>query len=163
MGKIKISNTANAPMDTVFPSARDVHDLVEFLPNIKRINVINKSEDGNYSRLEWVLKLNLPVPKGKLSWTEDIYWNEEDKKCRFCLSPDSKGYISRMEGVLILKPVSEGTQMIMEVDFGVDHPLVSSRVEKLFDALMRKNNEALLLGIKSKSESCGCHRSHHRR
>ena len=153
MGKIRLSVTSHAPAEKVFTVVREVHDFVDLLPNIKAIHVINESKDRNYFKAEWILDLRLPVPHVKLSWLQEIFWDTEAKSCRFRLSPDNVGIVKCVDGTMLFKAVPKGTEMIMDMDFRVEHPLVTPMVQRIFDGIMRKNNKALLLGIKKKAES----------
>lgn len=153
MGKINISMLTNAPVEEVFAIGRTIYSMVEFLPNIKAIDIIKESGDRNYSCAEWILDLKLPVPHGKLSWVQEAFWDIEGKFCKFRLSPDYGGIVKRFDGFLFFKPTNKGSEMKMDIDFRVEHPLVSPYVQMIFDGIMKKNNESLLKAIKKKAES----------
>ena len=151
MGRIRVSAVAKAPVEEVFRIGRRVYDFVEFLPNIKDIRPIEESEDGNYSKSEWILDVPVISSYGKLSWPQEIFWNEAPN-ARFRISPEYDGIVRRFDGTWINKPVAKGTEMTMDVEFKVVHPLVNPFVHKIFDGLMKNNLEALLKVVRKKAE-----------
>jgi len=152
MGKIKVTQKCRAPIDRVYSTARDPRAFIGDMPNIKDIDIIEQSADGCFSKAEWILDIKLPIKHGKLSWIQEIEWLDGDRRCRFRLSSDYEGIVKKMEGVIDFKPAGDCTQMDLELDFLVKHPLVSSTVQGIFDGIMRKNNEGLLKGIRRKAE-----------
>jgi hypothetical protein len=156
MGRIKVSAVAKAPIENVFQIGRKVYEYVEYLPNIREIKPITDSDDGNYSKAEWILDVPILSSRGykKLSWPQEIYWNETPNACRFRICPEYDGIVRRFDGNLFLKPSARGTDMAMDIVFKVEHPLVNPLVHKIFDGLMKRNLESLLHVIKKKAEAC---------
>ena len=152
MGNIKLKIASSAPVEDIFGTSRMVYEMVEHLPNIKEIHVMEVADEGKYTKAEWVLDIKLPVPHGKLAWLQEIRWDEAEKECRFGISPDNKGIVKRFDGTLLFRPGKKGSEMIMDIFFQVEHPLVTPMVQGIFDGIMKRNNESLLLAIKKKTE-----------
>lgn len=152
MGHIHISGITRAPVDKVYATSRALYDCVDLFPNIREIRVIEESAGRHFSKAEWVLDLRLPVKHGELAWIHEITWDDDSKSCRLRLAPEYKGIVKRFDGFWEFHPVPEGTKTDARLEFHVEHPLVTPMVQRIFDGIMRKNNEALLAGVKRKAE-----------
>lgn len=82
----------------VFAAYRDhLVDLVEFLPNIRRIDVTSRKEDGTKTELvnEWHGGGEIPaaaravLSENMLSWTDYAAWNEEEWTCAWRIETHS--------------------------------------------------------------------------
>jgi hypothetical protein len=152
MGKIRIETTTHAPVDRVYSVARTFYKLIEYLPNIKDIVVLEESRDGAYSKAEWILDIKLPIPHGKLSWPQEMFWDDVSTFGRFRISPEYDGVVKRFDGTMLCRPWLNGTKLLMDLEFIVVHPMVTPTVQRIFDGIMKKNNESLLRGIKKRAE-----------
>lgn len=153
MGTIRVKTTSRAPVEKLYEMAHAVYDFVDALPNVRDIIVLDRSGDGRFMKTEWVLNVPLPAEYGRLSWTKDTHWDDTNRTCRLTLSPDYSGVVKTLQGLWTFRALERGTEMLLVMDFKVVHPMVSPIVQRIFDGLMRKNNEALLTAISRRAES----------
>lgn len=82
--------TLSFPRPVVFAAYRDnLADLVEFLPNIRRIEVKTRKDDGPRTELlnEWHGGGEIPaaarafLSEAMLSWSDHASWNADDFSC----------------------------------------------------------------------------------
>lgn len=80
------------PREVVFRAYRDhLVDLVEFLPNIRRIEVVSRKDEGDKTELvnEWHGGGEIPaaarvvLSESMLSWTDYASWNAADWTCEW--------------------------------------------------------------------------------
>ena len=96
--KYHFTDTVSFPMDVTYPVYRnEMPDLVEFLPNITKILVLEREEvkGGVKSKLQWFAKVKLPgaasrlIPPDKINWMDTAEWDDEEHAVQYELSlPD---------------------------------------------------------------------------
>ncbi|MFA6448383.1 MAG: SRPBCC family protein [bacterium] len=153
MENINVRVRSRAPLDNLFALAQTAYDFVDAMPNIKKIMVLEETEDRKRSKAEWILDVPIPGRFGKMAWIKEASWDDANHKCDIRLSPDYKGIVKKLDGTWKFTPCGDGTEMNMLMDFRVSHPLVSRRVHDIFVGIMKKNLESLMLAIKRKAES----------
>jgi len=152
MGRIKLRVVAEAPVEDVYRLGMCVVDNPEMFPNIKSLTVLEKSEDGSTTTAEWTAIAKLLSLQRTITWVQVDTWSEEERCCKFCLSPDSRGNMKHLKGIWHFNSHPKGTEMLMDIDFKVQHPLATGRVHRLIDEIMRKNQQSLMKAIKKKAE-----------
>jgi hypothetical protein len=96
------------PRPAVFAAYRDkIPDMLEYLPNVRKIDVRKREEDGKIVKLEnfWKGGGDIPaaarafVSEAMLSWMDYATWNEDAYTCDWRIEPgafteaiDCKGY-----------------------------------------------------------------------
>lgn len=153
MGMMKVVVKAFAPADILFRLGREVSSTPEVFPNIESLRVLEHSEDKNFMKAEWTAHARVLTLSKSMSWIQEDHWDEERMRCRFFLSPDHRGHIKRFSGFWSFKPMETFTEMIMETDFHLKHPIVTPHVHKLVELVLKRNNEALLREIKKRGEA----------
>ena len=53
MGIIKLNLVVRAPIDELFVMAQDVETIPTYLPALKHIKIIERSQENGYMRAEW--------------------------------------------------------------------------------------------------------------
>ncbi len=79
MPQIQTDILIPAPLETVYPIAKDIERFPEFFPDVESVTILERTETGFIS--EWVgivEKLNR-----KLKWRELDEWDDAAHTCRF--------------------------------------------------------------------------------
>lgn len=152
MGRIKVRSIVRAPVETVYALGQDIASFEAMCPNLTCIKVLEEKEGPRAVRSEWSVQANLLAAKRTLTWVQDEIWDDDARSCSFDVNPDFKSEMQKMSGRWTFREHSRGAEMILDVDFKVKHPLVNGPIHKIIDGIMKKNNEALLKGVKKRAE-----------
>ena len=90
-------------------------------------------------------------------WVQRDRWDHVARVCIFELDPEEPGRYKKLHGRWIFKPHPHGTELIVDIDFTLDHPMLTPAMHKVLDKLMERNNHALLCSMKRAAEA-GCPR-----
>ncbi|HOX29030.1 MAG TPA: SRPBCC family protein [bacterium] len=153
MGRIRSRVVSKAPVAELYRLGREVHSFTAMFPNLKEIKLLECSEDGCYVKSEWTAQAKLITQTRSMTWVQEDRWDHDSKCCRFTCSSDNPGRFKKLDGTWFFKPHHSGAEMIMDVDFEIDHPLMNPIVAKIIDNIMKMNNEHMLKVIKQKAES----------
>src|SRR5712691_383768 len=136
-----------AAVETVYPTAKDVERFPEFMPDVKSVRVLERSEEGGRTVAEWVGLI--PEFKVTVKWVEEDRWDDAAHTCDFELvSGDFKSYSGRWEFV----PISDGTRFRSVVDYEYDIPLIGPLIKALILKKMRENVDRLQAALKERIE-----------
>jgi ribosome-associated toxin RatA of RatAB toxin-antitoxin module len=132
----------------VYAIAKDVESFPQFMPDVKSLKVLERSEDGCRTVTEWVGY----VPKFHLNvkWTEEDVWDDVAHTCHF---RQLKGDFQQMAGEWRFSLQDGGTQFISILDYEFNVPLLGPIVQKVVQHLMRQNVQGILDGIKKRAET----------
>ena len=157
MGKIRVESIVAAPPRRVFDIARDVDMLPQFMKSLKRIDVLERAPDDSFLRCRWFAEERLVFARQKMCWVQKDWWDEDALTCRSLVDEKEPGNYKSLCATWSFGPRNGGAVMVIEVDFQMEHPLMTRRAHKLLDALMERNNRELLGNIKRRAErDCGC-------
>ncbi len=152
MGRVKVTRVVKAPLEKVYSLGQDIYSFEAMCPNLKKIKVMDENEQPRTVRSEWTVEAHLLAAKRSLSWVQDETWDDSKMCCTFDFNREYKTEMQKFEGCWTFREHPRGTEMIMDVDFKVKHPLVNGPIHRIIDGIMKKNNEALLKGIKKRAE-----------
>lgn len=153
MGQVKIAVKSRAPLDRLYQVAQSAYEYVYAMPNVKEIIVVERSACGSRSTAEWVLDVPLPGEFGRLAWIKTAVWDNVAKTCTLALSPLYQGVVKKIEGLWEFRESGAGAEMLLTMHFHIEHPLVNPFVHRIFDGLIKKNNEALLNEVRKIAEA----------
>ncbi|MFA6449454.1 MAG: SRPBCC family protein [bacterium] len=156
MGKIKTRIVSSAPLEKLYEMGHDVMSFPEVFPNLKKIQALEKSDDGKFVKAEWTAGAKLITQTHYMTWVQEDRWDDAKKCCNFTCAPDGRGNFKYLKGTWHFKPHGKGSEMIMEVDYEIEHPLMNPLIGRIIDGIMKKNNESLLNGLKKKAEKSEC-------
>jgi uncharacterized membrane protein len=145
--KIQSSIEINGPIDKVFALARDIESFTEFMPDLKSVNVVEKSEDGSRIVSEWVGIVK--EFKTTLKWTEEDIWDDKAKTCVFSLV---KGDYSKYSGNWAFTDLGDKTRFDSEIEVEYDVPLVGALIKGIIAKKMKENVDNMLAAIKTRVE-----------
>lgn len=138
----------NAPLETVYDFAKDVELFPQFMPDVESVTVVERSEDGSRSVVDWVAVAS--DFKLKVRWTEEDIWDNAAYTCRF---RQTKGDYTAYGGLWTF--TTEGpdvTRFQSEIDYELDIPLIGPLLKAVVARLMRDNTQKILDAIKARAE-----------
>ena len=145
---VESSVVINAPVEKVFALAKDIEQFPEFMPDLKKVTIIERSEDGNRLVSEFVGYIK--DFKISMKWTEEDEWDPDARTCRFKLV---KGDFKTYSGIWAFEPVEGGTKYTSVIDFEYEIPMIGPIIKTLVARLMKQNVENMLEAIKEKAEN----------
>jgi ribosome-associated toxin RatA of RatAB toxin-antitoxin module len=145
--KVESSVTINSDLEKVFALARDIEAFPEFMPDVRKVTILEKSPDGSRTVSEFIgivkeFKVNM-------KWTEEDIWDEQAKTCRFSLI---KGDFKSYSGLWTFEPVDGGTKFTSVIEYEYDIPLIGPMIKSLVARKMQQNIDNMLQAIKHKAE-----------
>ncbi|MDH7481783.1 MAG: SRPBCC family protein [Armatimonadota bacterium] len=147
MPRVESSVVIKSDVDKVFALARDIESFPNFMPDLKKVTILDKSPDGSHVISEFVG--DIKQFKITVKWVEEDEWDEQAKTCRFKLV---KGDFKNYSGLWTFEPVEDGTKFTSVIDFEYDIPLIGPMIKALVAKLMKQNVENMLQAIKKKAE-----------
>ena len=147
MPRIESSITINGDIDRVYALARDIESFPEFMPDVKSINVVERSEDGNRTVVDWVGIVK--EFKTFVKWTEEDIWDDVARTCTFSLL---KGDYSKYSGFWKFTDLGGRTRFDSEIEVEYDVPLIGALIKGLIAKKMKDNVDNMLAAIKAKVE-----------
>ncbi len=148
MARVELQVPIRAPVERVYAIARDVESFPQFMPDVKAVKVLEKSEDGSRTLTEWTAYAS--QLKLQVKWTEEDIWDDTARTCHF---RQVKGDYDMMEGVWRFEPHPEGTLFVCELDYELHVPLLGAVVQKVVHYLVTQNLKGILEGVKQRAES----------
>ena len=147
MAIVKSSIEIDGAIDQVYALAKNVETFPEFMPDLKSVKVIEKSEDGGRTITEWVGIVK--EFKTTLKWTEEDIWDDQAKTCKFTLV---KGDYSKYAGLWVFTDLGGKTRFESEIEVEYDVPLVGALIKGLIAKKMKENVDNMLAAIKREVE-----------
>lgn len=148
MPRVESSVIINGPPDKVFALARDIESFPEFMPDLKKVTILEKNPDGNRVVSEFVGFIK--DFRITIKWVEEDEWDEQAKTCKFKLV---KGDFKSYSGMWTFEPADGGTKYTSVIDFEYEIPLIGPIIKSLVAKLMKQNVDNMLNAIKDKVEN----------
>ncbi len=148
MARVELETVIHAPLETVYAVARDVEAFPQFMPDVKSVKILEKSEDGSRTLTEWVAYAS--QLKLQVKWTEEDLWDNANHTCRF---RQVKGDYDQMEGLWEFLPHPEGTLFRSVLDYELRVPLLGAIVQKVVHHLITLNLKGILECVKARAEA----------
>jgi len=148
MPTVENSIWIRADLDRVYAVARDTEAFPEFMPDVKSIRVLERSDDGRRMVVEWVGII--PEFKTTVKWVEEDLWDDAEHTCAFrFVSGDFKEY----HGLWRFTPEGDGTRFDSSVTYEYEIPLIGPLIKGVILKKMRENVDRLQQAIKGKAEA----------
>ncbi|MCX6345493.1 MAG: SRPBCC family protein [Armatimonadetes bacterium] len=147
MARVSSSIEINGPLEEVYTLAKSVESFPEFMPDLKSVRVVERSEDGARIVSEWVGIVK--EFKTTIKWTEEDIWDDAAKTCVFTLL---KGDYSKYSGKWQFTDVDGRTRFDSEIEVEYEVPLVGALIKGLIAKKMKENIENMLQAVKAKVE-----------
>lgn len=150
MPRVNTENTIDAPIEEVWKMAQDVEKMPDFMSDLVWVKVLEEEQTSPFTRrtvTEWMGRIK--QFNRNLHWVEEDIWNDEEKICHFW---QIRGDYTDYRGSW--KFVSQGasTQVLLEIDYVIDIPLLGPLMQKVVKKLMQENCDTMLRCLKSEAE-----------
>jgi ribosome-associated toxin RatA of RatAB toxin-antitoxin module len=150
MPTVQNSLLISAPPDAVYAVVKDVERFPDFMPDVQRITVLERSPDGLRQVVAWVGLV--PAIRLTVKWTEEDLWDDTERTCRF---RQVKGDFTEYEGIWRLVPEGEGTRFESELHYELEIPTVGPLIKGLVRKIMTDNVDRLQEAVRRRSETSG--------
>jgi coenzyme Q-binding protein COQ10 len=147
MPRVQNEVIIHADVETVYRIAREVERFPEFMPDVKSLRVLERSDDGRRTVAEWVGVI--AEFKTTIKWVEEDLWDDTAHTCDFHLvRGDFKTYGGRWE----FTTTPEGTRFTSVVDYEYDIPLIGPLIKGLIRKKMGENVARLQAALRERIE-----------
>ena len=147
MPRVESSIIIDGEIERVYALAKDVESFPEYMPDVKSIAVLERSDSGSRAVVEWVGIVK--EFKTTIKWVEEDTWDDSAKRCDFKMV---RGDYTSYSGWWEFAPVDGGTRFTSVVDFEYDVPLIGALIKGLIARKMKENVDNILAAIKQKVE-----------
>lgn len=138
----------NGPLQQVYALAKDIYSHPEFMPDIKSVKVIERSEDGSRIVSEWAGVVK--EFRALIQWTAEDIWDDQTNTCKSTLL---KSNYYMYEGQWKFTDLGECTRVDSEIEVDCDIPRIGKHVKTFVAKKMKKNLDNMLLSIKARIEA----------
>lgn len=147
MPKVQSSIEINGPIEQVYALAKSIEEFPEFMPDLKSVKIIERSEDGSRIVSDWVGIVK--EFKTTIKWVEEDIWDDRAHTCTFSLV---RGDYSKYSGLWTFTDLGGRTRFDSEIEVEYDVPLVGALIKGLIAKKMKENVDNMLAAIKAKVE-----------
>lgn len=147
MAVVSSSIEINGSLDRVYALAKDIEAFPEFMPDLKSISVVERSDDGCRTISDWVGIVK--EFKTFIKWTEEDIWDDDAHTCVFTLV---KGDYSKYSGKWKFTDLGGRTRFDSEIEVEYDVPLIGAIIKGIIAKKMKENVDNMLAAIKAKAE-----------
>lgn len=148
MPTVESSVVINGDLEKVLALAKDVESFPNFMPDVKSVTVLERSDDRNRTITEFVGIVK--EFRTTMKWTEEDIWDEVAKTCKFTLV---KGDFKTYAGQWTFEAVDSGTKFSSVIEYEYDVPLLGPMIKSLIQKKMKQNIDNMLAAIKEKIEN----------
>jgi ribosome-associated toxin RatA of RatAB toxin-antitoxin module len=150
MPQVKNKVTINAPFDTVWALAQDVEKFPEIMPDLVKVEILEKSEpSAQITRTVTEWNSRIKQFNRSIIWTEEDIWNEEKGTCEFW---QLKGDFTEYKGSWKFREREEGTELDLSIDYSFEIPLVGALMKGVLQKLMQQNVDMMSQALKGEAE-----------
>ncbi|MCC6444773.1 MAG: SRPBCC family protein [Armatimonadetes bacterium] len=148
MPEITSSAHIASDVESVYRLARDIERFSDYMPDVKSIDILERSEDSSRVVAAWVGL----VQEFKLTvkWVEEDIWNDAERTCRFRLV---KGDFKVYEGSWRFTEEDGGSRFTSTLTYEYDLPLIGPIIKNLIKKKMQENSDKIVEAIRRKAES----------
>lgn len=155
--KLEHTDIIKAPLEKVYQLVKnDLPKIVEYLPNIKEIRVIERQEkEGrDYVVNQWFAEANIPslakkfISEELFSWKDAAYWDDQKHRVDYEIEPFFAKGIYEAKGTNLFKDDAGKTQLTLKCEVhifpdripGVPkfiarqiHPILEQTIQKMLE------------------------------
>ena len=148
MGIVISEIDINSDPQKVFKIASQVEKFPDYMPDVKKVELIYRNDDG-HSRSSWVALAKIASINKEIKWIEDEWWDLSTLSSRF---EQVEGDYKHYSGDWAFTKTESGTHVKLTVDYDLGLPLIGPMILKLLDNLTRNNLDSMLKAIKERAE-----------
>jgi ribosome-associated toxin RatA of RatAB toxin-antitoxin module len=136
-----------ADVEHVYAVAREVESFPDFMPDVRSVRVLERSDEGRRTVVEWVGLI--PEFKQTVKWVEEDVWDAAEHTCHFRLV---RGDFKEYSGIWRFTPADGSTRFESHVSYEYDIPLIGPLIKGVIRKKMQENVDRLLQAIKGRAE-----------
>jgi len=129
----------------VYSLAKTIYLCPEFMPDVKSINVIERSLDGNRIISEWESVVR--EFRTCIRWTAEDVWDDQTNTCKFSLLKSNHYTYS---GYWAFDDLGDRTRFSAKIEITCDLPKFRTQVESFVANRMRLNMDHMLASISAR-------------
>ncbi len=137
----------DAPAAAVYAIAREVELFPEFMPEVRKTTVLERSDDNTRTVVAW--EGLIPAFHVTVRWVEEDIWDDVEFTCRFS---QLKGDFTEYGGLWRFVPLGECCRFESELRYELDIPTVGPLIRGVVRKIMNLNVERLQGAIKRRAE-----------
>jgi uncharacterized membrane protein len=134
MPQTTISRDFGCTVDDLYEASRKVEALAGAMPSIKRVTLLEESENRAVSR--WEGQIGIAGMTRALVWEEEDVWEAPQKTVRF---RQIKGDLKVYEGWVRIAPSGNGARAEITVVYDLGIPFLTGLLVKVVDKIVRDN------------------------
>ncbi|MFP4057390.1 MAG: type II toxin-antitoxin system RatA family toxin [Candidatus Brocadiia bacterium] len=141
MPQVRVSEVVRAEPEAVYRLFLDVESFPRFMPNVERIEVVERGEGWAVSR--WLTDLD----GAPLTWCERDTYDPENLVVAFQLT---EGDIAKFEGHWAFLPHEAGTLALCVLDYELGVPLIEEVVGPTLREKVERNIATMLAAVEAR-------------
>ncbi|MDQ7822143.1 MAG: SRPBCC family protein [Candidatus Eremiobacteraeota bacterium] len=139
MPYVEASIVIKADADAVYRFAKEQEKFPQYMRDVESVKVLERRESSQMS--EWVTS----VEGTPIIWIEEDVFDDKNRKITYRLT---EGDLDKFEGFWTFTPSSEGTRVVLAVDFDFGIPHLEELIGPTLQTKVRENSDMMLTGIK---------------
>lgn len=148
MPVIEQAKLISAPIDKVFAIARESQAYPEYMPEVKSVEILSKSEDGDTLVTRWAGRI--PQFGMNVKWTQEETWNPADHSSKF---RQTEGDYDKMEGWWKFSEENGQTKFESWLEYEYNVPMVGPLLHKVVKYIVERNIDRMMEAIKNRAEA----------
>ncbi len=141
MSKVVRTIKINSPIDKVYQVAKNSERFPEFIPDVKKVEILKRLENGVHAR--WLVDIDGVV----FQWEEEDIYHDDKYEITYRVL---KGDVDKFEGYWKFKPVNgNSTEVELMVEFHVNLPGISDLILPTLKRKVEENVENMLSAMKT--------------
>lgn len=148
MPTVRKEITVAAAPEAVFAIAQDVERFPEVMHDLKKVEILER--DGNRTITRWTSVAEVGPLTKEIAWEEEDVWDATALTCKFKMT---KGDMKAYEGVWTFTRDGAVTNVVLDIDYEIEIPLLGALVHKIIRQKMDENCDSLLAALKRLAEN----------
>lgn len=147
MPTVRKEITVAAAPEAVFAIAQDVERFPEVMHDLKKVEILER--EGNRTITRWTSVAEVGPLTKEIAWEEEDVWDATALTCKFKMT---KGDMKAYEGVWTFTRDGAVTNVVLDIDYEIEIPLLGALVHKIIRQKMDENCDSLLKALKRLAE-----------
>lgn len=150
MPVIELTLLINSSVDRVVEVARETARFPEFMPDVKSIEILGRSEDGSVQQSKWVGRI--PQFGMTVHWSQEEAWSQSGDEVRSDFH-QIEGDYDKMEGYWLFRPKDGCCEFLSYLDYEYNVPLVGPLIKQVINHIVKQNLQGVMMAISARAEA----------
>lgn len=143
MPYVEVSLVVSAERESIYPILKDMERYPEFMKDLLSVRILSRK--NNTTITHWVSSIDGRI----IQWTESDIFDDEEMHISYS---QIEGDLKKMQGEWILKPLENGTEIKLIVDFDFGVPMLAGLLNPILKSRVRSNSRNMLEAIRDRLE-----------